>query len=135
MRAFVIAVLVIGLAASMSQAERPPQKREDANAVVVGKVKKITTKESEFGGDGTYTDYTAEVEVTKADKGDDVKAGETIKVQWFRVTKRPSEPLPGAYGHAYKIEKDDEAKFWLMGSAKKGFEVIYSSDGVEKVKK
>jgi hypothetical protein len=135
MRTAVIAVLVVGLTTAISRAERPPQKRDEADAVVVGKVKKITTKETEFGGDGTRTDYTAEVEVTKADKGDDVKAGETIKVKWFRVTKTPSKPLAGAYGHAYKIKKDDEAKFWLMGSAKKGFEVIYNSDGVEKVKK
>lgn len=135
MRTAVIAMLVTGVATSLCYAERPPQKREDADAVIIGKVKKITTKDSKFGGDGTRTDYTAEVEVTKAEKGESVKAGETIKVNWYDVTKRPSKLLPAAYGHEYKIKKDDEAKFWLMGTAEKGFTVIYNRDGVEKVKK
>jgi hypothetical protein len=135
MNAKMVGLVVLLTCTPLVRAERPPEKRADADAVVVGKVKKVTTKEIEFGGDGTRTDYTAEVEVTRADKGDDVKVGETIKVKWFRVTKTPSKPLAGAYGHAYKIEKDDEAKFWLMGSAKKGFDVIYNSDGVEKLKK
>src|SRR5262245_63715654 len=100
MRSGVLAVIIVALTASISSAERPPEARADADAVLVGKVTKITTKESKFGDDGTRTDYTAEVEVTKAEKGD-AKAGETVKVSWFDVTKRPSKLFPAAYGHEY----------------------------------
>ncbi len=135
MRAFVIASVLVGLTGTIASAERPPEKRQDAAAVVVGKIQKIETKESAFGGDGVRTDYTAEVVVASVDRGDGVKVGDTIKVKWFRVTKNPSNPFPGAYGHNYPVKKDDEAKFWLMGDAKSGFEVIYNSQGVERVKK
>ncbi|MFO0845232.1 MAG: hypothetical protein U0797_23095 [Gemmataceae bacterium] len=133
MRAGVIAALMAGLALPMARAERPPERREDADAVVVGKVKKVATKMEEFGGDGVATHFTAEVEVAKVDKGEGLKAGQTIRVKWFRVTKTPTKPIAGAFGHVYKIDKGDEARFWLMGSPKKGFEVIYNRDGVEKL--
>jgi len=135
MRLGMIALLVVGLAGSTTRAEREPEPREKADAVVLGNVKKITTKESKFGNDGVRTDYTAEVEVTKAEKGEGIKVGDTIKVHWYDVTKRPSKLLPAAYGHEYKVKKGDAAKFWLMGSVKKGLTVIYNKDGVETVKK
>lgn len=133
MRTWAMVVLVAVTSAAL--AERRPEDRKEADAVVVGVIKKITTKESPFGDDGVNTTYTAEVEVATAEKGTDVKAGETIKVTWSHVTKRPSTLLPGAYGQDHKVKKDDEAKFWLMGTAKKGFSVIYNKDGIEKVKK
>ncbi len=135
MRTKLLAGIIMAVLVSTSSAERPPQFRKDADAVVVGKITKITRKESAFGGDGVRTNYTAEVEVKKVEKGKDVKEGETVKVKWFHVTKRPTEPIVGAFGHGYAVKEKDEATFWLMGSAKKGFEVIYNKDGVEKVKR
>jgi hypothetical protein len=135
MRRFAVAAVMVGVVASASRAERPPEYRKDADAILVGKVTKVTTKEEKFGGDGVMTHYTADVEVTKVEKGEDVKAGETVTVKWFRVTKRPTRPIAGAFGHSYPVKEKDEAKFWLMGSAKKGFDVIYNKDGVEKVTK
>src|SRR5262249_43777544 len=100
--ALAAAVLVAG-----ARAERPPEQRDDAKLVVAGLVQKVTTKKDKFGGDGVRTDYTAEVAVDKVEKGEGVKPGDTIKVSWFRVTKNPSRPFVGAFGHAYKIKEKD----------------------------
>src|SRR6185437_9197813 len=60
-----IAAVILGLMICFGEAraERPPQARDKAKLVVAATVKKITSKESSFGGDGTRTDYTAEVVV------------------------------------------------------------------------
>lgn len=133
MRAVLGTVILLGLSAGLVWAERPPQKREDADVVVTGVVKKIATREQAFGGDGISTTYTATIEVTQVKKGE-VKVGDTIQATWFRVTKNPSKPLPGAYGQAHKIAEKDEATFWLLG-AKSPYSVIYNLEGIEKVKK
>src|SRR5207302_1314214 len=73
----IAAGLVVILVAG-ARAERPPEPRDDARLVVVGTVKKVTTKKSEFGGDGVRTDYTAEVAVDRVEKGEGVKPGETV---------------------------------------------------------
>lgn len=134
-RSAALAVLVLAVSLSLVRAERPPEQRSRADAVVVGTVKKIATKTSAFGGDGVKTEYTAQVEVTSVEKGDGVKAGDRIKVIWFAVTKSPSAPFPGAYGQKHPLRDGIAAKFWLMGEADKGFHIIYNREGVELVKK
>ena len=132
----ILAVLVF---AAMAQAERPPQSRDKAKLVVSGTVKKIATKTSSFGGDGIRTDYTAEVAVDSVEKGGKVKAGDTISVTWFRVTKAPTGPINGAFGHSYAIKEKDKAKFWLVqggsGSPDRSWVIIYNGNGVEKIGK
>jgi hypothetical protein len=125
-----LACLTAVLLVCAARAERPPQSREKADLVVVGKVAKLTTKETKFGGDGVMTTYTATVKVDKVEKG---KADDEIAVTWFRVTTGPSKPLPGAYGQDHKLKEKDVAKFWLMKN-KDGYSVIYNPKGVEKVK-
>lgn len=126
-----VCIVVVMLVASVVQAERPPQSREKADLVVVGKVAKLATKDATFGDDGTMTTYTATVKVDKVEKG---KAGDTITVTWFRVTKSPSKPLPAAYGQDHKLKEKDTATFWLMEGGKDRWNVIYNSKGVEKAK-
>lgn len=132
-------VLTVLVFAAMAQAERPPQSRDQAKLVVSGTVKKIATKTSSFGGDGVRTDYTAEVVVDSVEKGAKVKAGDTIRVTWFRVTKAPTRPIAGAFGHSYAIKEKDKAKFWLMdrasGAANGSWVVIYNQNGIEKIEK
>ncbi len=132
-----MASVVLGLLVAGVQAERPPQKRDDAKLVVVGTVKKITPKESKWFGDGISTTYTAEVAVDKVDRGRGAKAGETIQVTWYRVTKTPTKPPPAAYGHSYPIKAKDRARFWLTGEprGKGAWTIIYNSNGVEKLTK
>jgi hypothetical protein len=129
-----VAALVLVVAATVATAERPPQKRAEADLVATGKVEKITTKTSKFGNDGEMTTYVAKVVIDKVEKGKDAKDGDTVEVTWFRVTKNPSKPLPGAYGHKFDLKTDDKARFWLM-KGKDVWSVIYNSDGVEKLKK
>jgi hypothetical protein len=126
--AFIVAVLLVCAA----HAERPPQSRDKADLIVVGKVTKLTAEDEKFGGDGVKTTYIATVKVDKVEKGE---AGDKVAVTWFRVTTRPSNPLPGAYGQDHKLKQDDVAKFWLMKDGKGGWDVIYNTNGVEKVKK
>ena len=130
------AVLVILVFAVLAQAERPPQSREDAKLALSGTVKKIATKTTEFGGDGVRSDYTAKIVVDSVEKGANVKVGDTISVTWFHVTKRPTAPLVGAFGHGYGINEKDKAKFWLMDSGKTTpWVVIYNKNGIEKIQK
>src|SRR5690242_6897450 len=95
---------VLGVIVSAALAERPPQPRDKADLVVAGKVKMITAKESKWFGDGIQTNYTAEVVVSKVEKGKGAKPGDTIKVNWYRVTRTPSKPPPAAYGHNFPIK-------------------------------
>ena len=125
-----IACLAAVLLVCSARAERPPQSREKADLVLVGEVTKLATAEEKFGGDGVKTTYTATVKVDKVEKG---KAAGDISVTWFRVTTRPSNPLPGAYGQDHKLKENDAARFWLM-KEKDGYSVIYNPKGVEKVK-
>lgn len=137
MRSFqgLVALGILGVMASVGLAERPPQPRAKADLVVTGKVEKITTREKAWGGDGISTSYVARVKIDKVEKGTGVKDGDLIDVNWYRVTRSPTRPFAGAYGHAYAIKTKDQARFWLMGSAKTGWTVIYNRDGVEKLGK
>ena len=128
-----LAIVGFLIATSELVAERPPQKQDDATVVVTGKISKIAKAEQVFGDDGVRTDYTVEITIDKVDKGDGLKKGDTLKAKYFHVTKKPSKAFPGAYGHAYKITVGDEVKLYLVG--KDGnYEVIYNSDGIEKLK-
>ena len=131
--------LVLLVFAAVAQAERPPQSRDDAKLIVGGTVKSITMKDSAFGGDGVRTDYTAEVVVDSVDKGDKVKAGDTVTLTWFHVTKKPSGFIVGAFGHGYAIKEKHKAKFWLMDrgpAVSRGvWVVIYNKNGVSKIEK
>lgn len=120
------------LAACVARAERPGQMRKEADLVVTGKVTKLVTINVDYGPDGGVTaDYIATVKVSKVEKG---KAGDTVLVRWSRVVKHPTPPVPGASGQDHKLKVLDTATFWLMKSGKDNWDVIYNSDGVEKVK-
>ena len=129
----VLTTLTLLAVAAVATAERPPEKRDEAELVVVGKVHKISTMTEKFGKTGEMTYYTAKVVVDKVEKGDGAKAGDTVSVTWFHVTKQPEKGFVGAFGHDYGLKEKDEATFWLMKRRGK-WEVIYNKDGVEKKK-
>jgi hypothetical protein len=134
MKNVLFATLTLFAVAVSAPAERPPQTRDKADLVLSGTVKKITTMNTPFGGTGVRTEYTAEVVVNSVAKGDKVKAGDTIELTWFHVTKRPRVPIDGAFGHAYDLRENTKARFWLK-FANGVWEIIYSKDGVEKIEK
>jgi uncharacterized protein (TIGR03067 family) len=137
MRKVLCVALALLLLATTAQAERPPQSRDKAKLVVTGTVKAITTRDEPFKGGGVCTHYTAEVVIDSVDKGEQVKARDTITLTWFYVTKRPARQVVGAFGHDYALKEKDKAKFWLMdrapGVPKGVWAVIYNKDGVEKI--
>lgn len=128
-------ILFLLIFTTLARTERPIQPKDDASLVVTGTVGKITTTKAKFGNDGVMTNYSATVKVDKVERGTDVKPGETIKVLWFHVTKRPSQPLFGAYGQSYKLKGKTKAKFWLVKESGDGWTIIYNPKGVEKAKK
>ena len=132
-----VSVFVLGLAMpSVALAERPPEQRNKADMIMTGTIKSIKEDKKPFSGDGVMSNYTAEVVVDAVEKGPDLKTGSTIKITWFNVTKRPSKPLPAAYGHKYKLKAKDKVNYWLMKTKTKGvWTIIYNKDGAEKVQK
>ncbi|HTE53313.1 MAG TPA: hypothetical protein VK698_20805, partial [Kofleriaceae bacterium] len=79
--------------------------------------------------------YKATLRVTKVERGAGIKAGKTIAVHWFHVTKRPAKSMPGAYGHHYEVARKGAAvRVYLMKGPER-LEVIYGADGMEAVKK
>ncbi len=132
-RICLLTVFALALPVSALLAERPAEAREKADLVIVGTVQKLTATKSIWGSDGVSTSHLAEVVIDKVEGGRGARAGETVKVGWYRVTKAPSKPLPGAYGHSYPIKAKDKARFWLRKQGK-DWTIIYNSNGIEKLK-
>jgi hypothetical protein len=127
--------LALALFVQRACAERPLEKKEAATNVVTGVIQKIEAKESKFGDDGVLTRYAADVRIDKVDRGEGLKVGDTVRAEWFHVTKRPSKPFPGAYGHAYAVKKGAAVQLYLVKGSGGGYEVIYNPAGIEPVKK
>jgi hypothetical protein len=134
MRTLSISLTVFLALAVTARAERPPQPKSAATDVIAGTVEKLTTSTSPFGGDGVSTTYTATVKVDEVEKGKNVKPGDTITVSWYKVTKSPSRPLPGAYGHGYPVKENGKIRAWLLKGKDKSFGVIYNHAGIETLK-
>jgi hypothetical protein len=74
----VLATLVVATHAS---AERAPEERSQATHVVVGKVEGVYVRE-----EGDTRHYVVEIAVEKAEKGDNVKAGDTVYFRCYMWT-------------------------------------------------
>jgi hypothetical protein len=125
-----LALVLSLLGLTVALAERPPQSRAQADLVVVGRVVRVAAHERAFGGDGVRTDYVAWIEVERVELGSGASAGQVIEVGWFRVTKSPSQPILGAYGHGHVLKDGRRARLWLLGGAGR-WSITYNSDGVE----
>jgi hypothetical protein len=75
------AVLTILSVVAQASAERAPEDRGKSTHVVVGKVEGVYMREE---GDTRY--YVVEIGVEKAEKGDNLKAGDTIYVRCYLWT-------------------------------------------------
>jgi hypothetical protein len=140
-----LAAALVLVAPALALADVPVESTDDAQLVFVGKVKKITPKVNKFGDGSEITYYTAQVAVSKVEKGEAAKAGETFEVMWNRVTKFPpnkklADDVP--LGFNYSIKEKAEARFYLKkfkpgkGKKAKTFWVpVYNKEAIEKVKK
>lgn len=93
--------------------ERMRQDHSEADLVITGVVRTIVARESTYGIDGIRTEYEAEVVVDKVENGNGKRAGDSVRVQWFHVTKPPKQALFDAYGCDYGIREEDYGRFWL----------------------
>src|SRR4051794_14168431 len=96
-----LAVVMLSSVTSLAVAERPPEERGEARLVLVGTVKKVTTRKSKLEEEGVMTHYLAQIAVKKVERGKGARAGGTVYVRWFAVTKKPSEEWVGGFGHSY----------------------------------
>jgi hypothetical protein len=100
----VLAMLVIAADAS---AERAPEERSQATHVVVGKVEGVYVRE-----EGDTRHYVVEIAVEKVEKGDNVKAGDTVYVRCYLWT-------PDFY-KGKKLTEAEERKLGFRGGAYDG---------------
>lgn len=128
----IAATLVVVLTACIATAERPPEQKGDAQLVVSGQLVNVNGKEEKIGEDGILMHYEAELKVANVDKGEGVKAGDTIKVTWIHATKKPSGAFAGAFGHNYNVKKGDRVQAYLMKRDGGTWEVIYNPQGMGK---
>lgn len=128
------ALAVVALVACVASAERPPEQKKDAQMVVMGELTNITEKEDKIGAkkDGVLMHYEADLKVTAVEKGDGVKVGDMLKINWIYATKKPTGAFVGAFGHDYGVKKGDQVRVYLMKRQGGMMEVIYSPEGMMK---
>lgn len=119
--------------------ERATQAHSEADLVITGVVRKIIAHEASYGIDGIKTYYEAEVVVDGVERGDGANTGDTVRVEWFCVTKPPKQALFDAYGCDYGIQEKDLGRFWLEKSPpspffKRKWTLLYNS-GFEHLEK
>jgi len=127
--------VVLGLAVvSGSYAERRPEEKKEATHVFTGELVKLTTTKDAYGKTGEITTYKAELQIDVVEKGKGKSKGDKVTFTWSAVTKEPKELITGASGHVYGVKKGDRVRVYLI-NRDKTYDVIYSPDGLEKLKK
>jgi hypothetical protein len=113
----VVAALVL---VPTAPAERPPQKKSEAELAFEGTVESVELTKEE-----NVNYYLVALKVSKVHKGDVLTAGKTYKVYCWRVTKfKPG--TAGAAGHTAIPEKGDRIKAYANKyESRGGFEALY----------
>jgi hypothetical protein len=120
MRLPVFAVAVALVFPTAGWAERPPQKKSEADLVFEGVVESVELIKEE-----NVDYYLVAIKAAKVHKGDVLTAGKTYKVYSFRVTKfKPG--TAGAAGHTAIPNKGDRIKAYANKyESHGGFEALY----------
>ena len=115
--ALAVAMALLGIPAN---AERPPQKKSEAELVFEGTVESVDRTPEE-----NVDYYLVTIKATKIHKGDVLTAGKTYKVRGWRVTKfKPG--TAGAAGHLAFPQKGDRIKAYANKyESRGGFEALY----------
>lgn len=135
MKRCMAALAALASVTCVALAERPPENPKDAHVIVTGELTDISPKEEKVGQpnkDGILTDFTAELKVSAVQKGEGIKVGDTIKITWMQMTKKPSGRYVGASGHDYKVKKGDTVTAYLMKRGDGVLEVAYDQKGMVK---
>jgi hypothetical protein len=114
------AVMVTLLFVPAALAERPPQKKSEAELVFEGVVESVERTPEE-----NVDYYLVTLKATRIHKGDVLTAGKTYKVHGWQVTKfKPS--TTGAAGHLAFPQKGDRIKAYANKyQSRGGFEALY----------
>jgi len=120
MRPFPGAVVAALVFLPAAWAERPPQKKGEAELTFEGTVESVELTKEE-----TVNYYLVAIKVSKVHKGDVLTAGKTYKVYCWRVMKfKPG--TAGAAGHTAIPEKGDQIKAYANKyETRGGFEALY----------
>ena len=120
MRSSICAVVAALVFFPSVRAERPPQKKSEAELAFEGTVESVELTKEE-----NVNYYLVAVKVLKVHKGDVLTAGKTYKVYCWRVTKfKPG--TAGAAGHTAIPEKGDQIKAYANKyETRGGFEALY----------
>jgi hypothetical protein len=118
------------------------QLREVATHIVVGKVIAIykrTTTDNEH----EYTNYVAEIQISKCEKGDELEPGDLVYARYWRSAWLPGvTPLPGTSGHTGLPAEGETLRVYLAQNAYDGFTKgnddggfnVIGTNGFEKLK-
>lgn len=140
MRATVLigaSLLALSLVVHRAAAERPPEPKESATHVVVGVVQQVDTANESFGGgrfgcgSGQRANHTGRLVVEKVERGEGVRAGDTLQMRWFEVTRSPSGGWVGPGGHSYGAAKKGARVRAHLTKGSDGYEVIYNQEGID----
>jgi hypothetical protein len=100
-----LALLVL---AAPSRAERPPERKEDADLVVTGRVGKVYTNT-----DPANVNFIVELEVQSTQKGQALPSGQILDARCFQ-RRRDAPRVPAAYGHHQVPREGDTIRAYLM---------------------
>ena len=95
-----------------------PKDKADAPDVVTATVQKVTTSEDRYDNGLVVTKHIAVIKIetverttqrTVQNKGQVLKAGDTVTVYWSQATR----PSTGTVGHVYSVHEKEVIRAWL----------------------
>jgi hypothetical protein len=105
--------------AAPSRAERPPERKEDADLIVTGRVGKVYTNT-----DPANVNFIVEIEVQSTQKGQAFPSGQILDASCFQ-RRRDAPRVPAAYGHHQVPREGDTIRAYLMRRTDGRYEGIY----------
>lgn len=120
MRPVLFALAVAVIVPPVTRAERPPQKKSEAELVFEGEVTDV-----EVAREDSVDYYLVSIKVAKVVKGDVLTVGKMYKVAGWQVTKfKPG--TAGAAGHLAFPKKGDRVKAYANKyETRGGFDALY----------
>jgi hypothetical protein len=122
---------LVMFAISTAYAAKPDTSKKQleigATHIIVGKVQTIS-QVTERVGEYDITQYVAEIQIDKVEKGNGLKVGDIVHARYLRKVWRGSGgPPPGDSGHWPIPKKDDSVRAYLTNKGYNG--AGYTADG------
>ena len=115
--ASLVMVVLIGAVSAELPLLTEKVRQERAAGIIEGVVTEVKTKDVDRGKGYVDTQYAITIQVQQIDKGDGLKAGETIQVTAWQAKRRPSDWV-GASGQGSIPKKGDAVRaYYEKGGA------------------